>query len=361
MGKQTFIEINGKKYDAVTGKLIKNSAQTAAATVITPVQKNVGVVDGFKKPSKPARSSAARKQAQHATKKPQKSKTLMRSSVSKPKPAQKKTVQKTAPGELKKKLGTSTGRQHRATTVARSPHIQKFEHPKSRSSVVKKVAAVEVKKAPVTHHTAPTKPVTASTAQPARPRPAAAEKLIEAALANAEAHNNEPVMHQKRRRKSKLSKRLSMSTKAAAMSSATLAILLLAGFFAVQNVPNFAMRVAATRAGFNASMPGYNPSGFSFKGPINYSNGQVTISFQSNTDDRRYNVTQRSSNWNSDALLANFITAENKQYQTYQDKGRTLYIYDGSSATWVNDGVWYQIEGKSAMTTDQLIRIASSM
>ena len=121
------------------------------------------------------------------------------------------------------------------------------------------------------------------------------------------------------------------------------------------------MRVAATRAGFDAKMPGYSPSGFSFNGPINYTAGQVQISFKSNTDDRNYNVTQTASNWNSDALLANYILDEEKQYQTYLDKGRTLYIYDGSNATWVDNGVWYQVEGESAMTTDQLIRLASSM
>ena len=121
------------------------------------------------------------------------------------------------------------------------------------------------------------------------------------------------------------------------------------------------MRVAAARAGVNASMPGYQPSGFSFKGPIDYSAGQVTVSFKSNTDDRAYSVAQRSSNWNSDALLSNFVVAEGKQYQTYIDRGRTLYIYDGSNATWVDNGVWYQVEGNSDMTTDQLVRIAASI
>ena len=67
------------------------------------------------------------------------------------------------------------------------------------------------------------------------------------------------------------------------------------------------------------------------------------------------------SNWNSDALLSNYVVAENKQYQTYMDRGRTLFIYDGSNATWVDNGVWYQIEGDSRMTTDQLVRIAASI
>jgi hypothetical protein len=156
-------------------------------------------------------------------------------------------------------------------------------------------------------------------------------------------------------------KKLGVSRRALSMSSAVLAVALLAGFFAIQNVPNLSMRVAATRAGFDAAMPGYKPAGFSFKGPIKYSPGQVSVSYESNTDARSYEVKQKASNWNSDALLANFVVAEGKQYQTFLDRGRTLYIYDQSNATWVDDGVWYQIEGQSNMTTDQLIRIASSI
>jgi hypothetical protein len=165
--------------------------------------------------------------------------------------------------------------------------------------------------------------------------------------------------HQNKRKK--LAHKLGISARAMAISTTVLAGVLLGGFFAIQNVPNLSMRVAAARAGFDASMPGYSPSGFSFKGPIKYSPGQVTISFDSNTDDREYTVTQRSTNWNSDALLSNYVVTSNKQYQTYLDRGRTLYIYDESNATWIDNGVWYQVEGNSDMTTDQLVRIASSI
>jgi hypothetical protein len=121
------------------------------------------------------------------------------------------------------------------------------------------------------------------------------------------------------------------------------------------------MKVAAARAGFSASMPGYSPSGFAFKGPVQYSAGQVVVSFKSNTDDRNFKLTQQTSSWSSDSLLNNYVAAGGKEYQTYQDRGRTIYIYDGSNATWVNGGVWYQIEGNADLSSDQLVRIASSL
>ena len=41
---QNIIEINGKKYDAATGKLLKDSS---SAVKKTPIVKNRGSIDGF--------------------------------------------------------------------------------------------------------------------------------------------------------------------------------------------------------------------------------------------------------------------------------------------------------------------------
>lgn len=95
-------------------------------------------------------------------------------------------------------------------------------------------------------------------------------------------------------------------------------------------------------------------------GPIQYGEGAVTLSYQSNSDDRNFQIVQKSSDWNSQSLLENFVS-DKEPYQTFQDKGRTIYIYGKSSATWVSGGVWYQIEGESDLSSDQLLRIVSSL
>jgi hypothetical protein len=262
------------------------------------------------------------------------------------------------PSIQKSHLGVSARRSETAKQVPKSQHIQKFGSVQHRTSVVKTSANLEVAKAPESQSFTAQKKVKIDSKKTTY-RASAAEKMIEAALTNASSHTEEHP-HKKKKR-SRVLKKLGISAKAAGMSSAILAGVLLGGFFAIQNVPNLSMRVAAARAGFDAQMPGYQPSGFSFKGPINYTTGKVTVSFKSNSDEREYEVTQQASNWNSDALLSNYVVAGNKQYQTYLDRGRTLYIYDGSNATWVDNGVWYTVEGNSEMTTDQLIRIAASI
>lgn len=357
VGNQTFIEINGKKYDAVTGRLITNESPTPAVKTVVqaPAKQHSGVVDGFvRRPSKP---HTAHHTAPTAVKKPQKSQTLARAAVKKPKP----TIAPAPKQEqfIKPSLKAPAHRVARAHTIQKSPQIRKFDTNEApRTSVVKKQTSLAVVQ-PKVHQLQEARSRSDSAVQKQASHPSASAKILEAALHQAQAH--EETYSSQSKRKRSLTRRLGISPKMASVSAAVLAAVLLGGFFAIQNVPNLSMRVASTRAGFDARMPGYQPAGFSFKGPINYTSGQVKVSFRATTDNREYTVSQTSSNWNSDALLANFITNEKKQYQTYLDKGRTLYIYDGSNATWVDDGVWYQIEGNSSLTTDQLIRIASSL
>lgn len=378
MGKQNFIVINGKRYDALTGQLVATDQHSKQPEVITEeivspgtIQATTGkAVDGFVRGSKNSRTAHNARQVRHMQKQPQRSQTLMRGIVTKPSP---KTGTKKASvhGILKPKLGISPRRAAVAKEVVKSPQIQKYGHNDVRSSVVRRNSSRPVQPEPP-HHAAgvpaQAKEHQSSHSNHDRPRhknsAAAKQKLIESALASARSHE-EPVIFVPRKAKTsrthKFLRRLGISKRAAAFSSGVLAIVLLTGFYALHNVPNLSMRLAASRAGFDARLPGYKPAGFSFKGPIGYQSGMVTVAFRSNSDSREYKLIQNDTNWNSDALLANFVVDGGKDYQTYLDRGRTLYIYDGSNATWIDDGIWYRVEGNSGMTTDQLIRIASSI
>jgi hypothetical protein len=287
----------------------------------------------------------------------------MRSSVKKPVITH-KAIHSSKPEIQKSHLGTSVKRSEAAKQTLKSEQVHKYGTINHRTSVISNksssLAVREQSTLSSSVHSLAQKP---TIHQPTKPTASKTQSHINKAIENS--HSHEEIHHENkshsRKSKSKLIHKLGISKKASALSSGVLAAVLLAGFFTVQNVPNLSMQIAATRAGFDAQMPGYQPSGFSFRGPINYSAGQVTVSFGSNSDGRFYDVKQQASNWNSDALLSNYVVAEGKTYQTYLDKGRTLFIYDGSNATWVDNGVWYQVEGDSNMTTDQLIRIASSI
>lgn len=349
-------------YDAVSGQPLPHPIPAAAKTTKPTkhlIKKSSGLVmDGVvKHPAKAKRhhlkaKPQAAKPAAHRTShtpvpahrhKPQPSATLMRQAVSKPAHKSHHTSPTVHHDER------TAQRLARAQAIKKSHHIQRFpaHHPAHRS-VTKKHASLPVEHAPAeaaapkTHHAAPVHP----------PAPLSeSESLVSNALKNARAHeSNQPFTKKPRKRRPH-----------ANLAMAAIAILILAGFFVYQNIPNLSMRLAATRAGFSAQLPGYKPSGFTQDKVVSYSPGKVTVSWHSNSDSRAYQLTQQVSNWNSQALADNYLAKNNKQYQTFEANGKTIYIYDNGSATWVNGGVWYQITGQASLNTDQVIRIANSI
>jgi hypothetical protein len=256
-----------------------------------------------------------------------------------------------------------------------SVHASRHQHdPKTK---VRAAQSVNVHKSSMISKfggTSKSRPVLATSVLPVKEEPAriphlkdlpakrgghASDNPFREAIENSSAH--ELPRHRKPRLHHRVTRKLHVKPRAAGLASLATAFLLIGGFFAYQNVPNLAVKMAATRAGVKAQLPAYRPAGFAMSGPVQYRPGHIAISFKSKTDDRNFVVSQSNSEWNSETLLENFVTSSRRPYQTYQDKGKTIYIYDGSNATWVDSGVWYKIEGNSSLNSDQLIRIANSL
>ncbi len=366
---KTTIELNGTLYDATTGSAVGARAEP---TVIRP--KSAVNMDGFIRsksnaPAKPVKPVTVEPAAAKTPKnpktphnaepaqarQPQRAQTLMRHSIKKPVVKAPPSQEKPASQEAKAALPSSATkeRHHRAKHTPKSPAISRFGGRLSHE-LDKTVDHLPVVQAPP-KPAAPVKSFSSHTPHHA-PKTGAAEPFA-AALANATSHE-QPAPKKPRLRK-RSSKRISPVRRAISIGAASLAVVLLAGFIAYQSVPNFQMRLAATRAGFSASMPGA-PNGFSPSGSVQASPGEVTISFRSNSDDRSFQVTQKPSNWTSESLLSNYVAVNNQPYQTYEDRGKTIYIYNGSNATWVNGGIWYQVDGNSSLNSDQLLHIANS-
>lgn len=373
------IELNGKLFDAVTGKPVHQNpvsvphktAPVAAPAVKPkrPVQSGVAL-DGFvgkprplipkpvapAAPAKTIQRAAASHAKRHA---PQRTKTLIRRGLHKPTPQPQPDTAAAQPTTPDPQPAAQNNRHERARHIAQSHKITKFG-PAAHTVhwFDKKQQTVPVKAAPQPQLTAPAaQHYIARKAQSVAHKSTSSKALIERALEQAPTEHHPP----HKRHKNRVAHRLGMKRKTLNLGAGLAALLLLGGFILFQNSPNLSMRLAATRAGFNAQLPNYQPAGFGMSGPIQYGPGQVTVNFRSNSDDRNFNLTQRVSQWNSESLLDNFVLANNKTYQTYQDRGRTIYIYDGNNATWVSGGVWYQIEGNSRLSSDQLLRVANSI
>jgi hypothetical protein len=355
---QHIIELNGKKYDALTGKMV-SSPSVKPSSLLRPSHTAITNMDGVSK--HPARTAVVK--PPHM---PERSKTLMRSAVKKPvlKRHAIKAVAGTAAATTKKPKPAperapefvKPERILRSFGVPKSSLISKF----GKQSGHIKTEVLPVKAAPA-HGDKPAAKRASAHAAASRHAAAAPHKaaLFDRALQQASAHAQPKT--KKPTSTSRLANKLRVRSRTLIFTSGSLVLVAVIGALAYANIPNFAMRIAATRAGIQASLPSYQPAGFSLKGPINYNAGQVSLLYQSNTDKRDFRVTQQASDWNSQALLEHVVTPAKEPYQTLQTNGRTIYIYGGNNAAWVDGGIFYKIEGKANLSSDQLLRIADSL
>jgi hypothetical protein len=129
---------------------------------------------------------------------------------------------------------------------------------------------------------------------------------------------------------------------------------------AVKSLPGAQLQVAAAKAGFSAKLPNYEPAGFS-QAPLNSSPGEIAAQFQSQTDARNYTITQKTTSWDSTALANNFVARMDPNYHTVKSGDNIIYIYSGHNATWVNGGIWYNVQANGALTDQQLVELATSL
>lgn len=350
------IEVNGKRYDAQSGKLL-----SAAHLPKSPKSSGV-ILDGV---ARKARSAPAVPGAHTVHKTPERSKTLMRTAVKNPASQKKAHIKGTSgmvdgvrkpsrsvaharPQTIEKQIPAA--RLERAHLTPKSVHISRYGHPKVTKPKAK-VAPLAVKEAPVTL----VQQIESQVQQAVHKTINPFQHAIEHATSHTQPRAKKANAHHK------LARKLNVHPRVVSMSAGALAVVVLAGFFAYQNTPNLTMRVAAAKAGVRGSLPSYKPAGFSMNGPVNSAPGQITIAYKSNSDDRSFKLVQKSTEWNSETLLNKFVAKDQRPYQSYQEDDKTIYIYDSNNATWIERGVWYQVEGNGALSSDQLLRIANSL
>jgi hypothetical protein len=367
----------------IDGFMLKPKVMTPPPNVVKPNVKGLDHTKVAAVAAKPSATSATRKIADvqrggtQAIKphQPERPKTLMRHVVKKPKTTMKPAIKTAAPTEmmaqptstlakpLEKKLSVTQvnpQRLARAHHVAKSHHVRRFsqERPQQRAQAV----AGSTQARPAASHSAPAQMPAASADRKVSHSIALAKAkqqivlqqkrtdMFESALANAVSHEQLPQQHTKR---SRAHRRL------VNIVAGVGAFLVLGGFLAYLNMSSIELQVASFRAGFHAEMPNYQPTGYAINGGIKSSKGEVSMEFRSGTS--AYKITQRSSDWNSATLLDQENETRGEPSQTIQSKGRIIYIYDGTSAAWVNGGVHYEITGTAELDADELVAVATSM
>lgn len=335
MTKKNTIVINGRPYDALTGLPVKDVSGATQQPQATAPSVSTQTV---------AKPSISRQPAPHRMKTPQRSRTLRREAVKQPKGAHSsKIIRQTAP----------------KARVEKSPHIQKFApHP---TTSLKTVAAPKTEPQPQPHiHSSTVRAAHHRLASQAAPKPAArSSREIKESLLKESLHKAQPAKHTARHKPVK-KPFFAQQLRTSSVISGSLAIVLLGGYLTYINMPGISTRVAATQAGVDATYPGYKPDGYRFKGPVAFNDGQVKVSFASNSGPHHFSINQQKSNWDSQTVLDSFVLGQSEDYITNTSQGITVYTYD-KGAAWVNGGVFYTLEGTATLSTEQVLRLANSM
>ena len=390
MAKSNVIELNGKRYDAVTGTFLGEAPHTPSHNRIAKSTGHRGrSIDGFVKPPKQVNTNAAhatafipvhpapkpeQKPIAHSPAKhvsahqPERAKTLMRSVVKKPKIDKKPAIKTQAPAEvMPKPLGTiapklsvtqvNPSRLEHAQETPKSEAIKKFAAPARQLAPVSRASiAAPVRRTSVT----PTRPHAAvqtpqQTSKLHAPAQVTTPKrdIFEEALAHATSHEQKHPAATSRKQRNHRRRLVNV------LAGIT-AFLIIGGFVAYLNAPSIELRIASVRAGFHASLPTYEPVGYAMSRGVGSHNKQVTVSFHSDNG-TGFQLTQEPSNWDSSTLYDNLVATTNKNHQTIESGGRTIYLFGDTNAAWVNAGVLYQIKGNAELSNNQISELAASM
>lgn len=360
MGNDNVIEFNGKRYDALTGKVI-GSSHTEVVEPLAPAITPKRHIDGVSRrhnpktitthsvaaatPAKPRSTTALHRRAGSAAKarQPQAPKTLMRRAVHKPKNSMKPAIKPQAPAEVMAKPISAVALKHSVHQV--DPRREHRAHKTPRNSAVHRFAS---------HAERPTlEPVAIPRTQPvskpitkSKPYTNTKPDIFESAIAHARSHeqpHHDPRPKHRRHRKT------------VGFMAGVISLLVIGGIFGYMNLSSIRVKVASVQAGFEAQMPAYQPTGYVL-GAVTTSSGNVSLNFQSG--EKQYRLTQQPTDWNSQTLSDHIIASAGAK--TTESNGRIIYIYD-DIATWISGGVRYDLTGNAELRPDEVAAIAASL
>lgn len=376
MGKiKNTIEINGKIYDATTGALIGNGGTPVSKPAIKKRKNIDGIVSTHTKPAvhhkaissapkerskanfshhvaapaKPKMHSVSRPAKLSAHRKIEPSHTLMRSAVKKPTTKTSHSIKAHGHTDKLAKVpehmiahkpsahAVDERRLSHAKRINKSQAVTRF----SKTSTATSFVAPKQHKA-TAPHIAPPKPVVH--------HPKSTNDMLQQAIDHATSH-----------RQPAIKKRMTRPKKMGSLAALGVASFVLLGFVISQSMPTISVKLASAKAGIEAGIPGYQPAGYHL-GDLKYGAGVVAMNFDSNSDeDRKYQVTQKASEWDSTTLRDLYVQSNDKNFRTVQSGGRTLFIYGKNNATWVDKGIWYQVQSTGSLSNRQLLDIAKSL
>jgi hypothetical protein len=353
----SIVEVNGNRYDAVTGKLIRAGQNIKHSTHQTKRK----MVDGFtlaahnrKESLSKSHTDRPKTQAQGLHRPPQKPKTLIRKGLKKPHSSE--GVASSNAHNLASKINPL--KQLRSQSISKHSGVNRFGHfssPKNAKPTQPRVEIIRKTHSPSKNSKLQDLPPSLVTSVSHRKL----ELMLDDALLKANAHKQ--MMNVSTRRRG-LPGKVGSLPRWLSFSLVGLVLLITASFLIYRNLPAVAVYLAASKAQVNASMPTYTPPGFDYTGPLSYKKGAVTMNFKDKINPaQHFSLTQETSGWSSSTIEASGLPKD-VNVQSSQVSGTTVYIYgDNNDAMWVNESVLYKLKNKAELPREQVLRIVQGL
>ncbi len=353
------VEINGKKYNAVTGQILGKVKKTANRMKIST---ELFSMDGIvRRPAiaitKPASIRRYPKRAVHNVKREaHRTRTLMRKAVTKS-----RKNKKLADSQIKARtFGRNPARESRAKQTHQHPKIKRFgilsTISRNKSTGPTKEGEVISTGSSRSNAVALSSPLPAIISSPSHHR---LERLLDYALARADAHKK--LAKQKRRGPLKIAHRLPKWLNITLLLIISVSAV---GFIAWQKLPAASLKLAGSAANVDAAMPTYIPEGFTAAGPAKAENGAVTLTYEAiDNEARNYILKEWASNQDSASAVAN-IASSSSQVQTSQNGGVDINIItdgDKSMAVCTNGGRQTTLENNANLAPSVISNILGSV
>ena len=132
------------------------------------------------------------------------------------------------------------------------------------------------------------------------------------------------------------------------------------GYLTYTNLPEISSWISEIQSGMTVETPSYIADGYSPKG-LAYFDGK-NVNFEYKKNNSNYKIQQTQSDWDSSALLQNYVNQKwSEDYSTTYSNGLTIYSNHRGESVWVNNGKLYRVEASDKISDDEIRKIATSL
>lgn len=132
------------------------------------------------------------------------------------------------------------------------------------------------------------------------------------------------------------------------------------GYLTYTNLPEISSWISEIQSGMTVETPSYIADGYSPKG-LAYFDGK-NVNFEYKKNNSNYKIQQTQSDWDSSALLQNYVNQKwSEDYSTTYSNGLTIYSNHRGESVWVNNGKLYRVEASDKISDNEIRKIATSL